>query len=375
MEKTAVVTDGRYRSSIAAVRALGREGWHVVVTETRGEAAAPPPVFASKYAGETRWISGSCRDPNYPDRLYALCKEYDRPVLFCVGAVTLNAVARERERFQEVCDFLIAPPLALDGLNDKESVHCRALELGLPVPREYSGEPDSYPVVVKPHCGEKFGLKAQDRYKAARGREEYLAALEALSPYDSDPIVQEKVEGDGFGASLLLDREGRLVCALCHRRVREYPTGGGPSACCESVYDPKRVDEAYQLLKSFGFVGAAMVEFKGDRLLEVNPRVWGSFPPTEKCGSPFAVRYAQAARGECPPYRPEDYRAGVRMRFLLNDTLAALSLWKQGRIKEGFRGLLDMFRAKEALRARDDPKPFRRYLRQTLRQTLRRRKP
>ena len=32
--KTALVTDGKYRSSIAAVRALHRAGYRVVVTQT-----------------------------------------------------------------------------------------------------------------------------------------------------------------------------------------------------------------------------------------------------------------------------------------------------------------------------------------------------
>lgn len=36
--KTAIVTDGKYRMSIAAVRALSRAGYRVVVTQTRGDA-------------------------------------------------------------------------------------------------------------------------------------------------------------------------------------------------------------------------------------------------------------------------------------------------------------------------------------------------
>ena len=366
MSRTVVVTDGKYRSSIAAVRVLGRAGWRVAVVQAEVDCPLPPPVFTSRHAAETHMLPGKAGDAAYLDRLYELLRGYDRPVLFCVGAATLNAVAKERARFREVCDFLIAGPEVLDALNDKEAVHRRAAELGLPVPREYEGQPERYPVVVKPHCGEKFGLKAQERYKVARNEQEYRAALEALAPYDPAPIVQERVDGDGFGASLLLDGESRLVCALCHRRVREYPIAGGPSACCESVYAPERVQAAYQLLRSFGFVGAAMVEFKGDRILEVNPRVWGSFPMTEQAGSPFVKRYAQAAAGERLEYDPEDYRAGVRMRFALNDTLAALSLLKSGQLRRGLGGIGDMFTAREALGAKDDPRPFRRYLRQAL---------
>lgn len=364
--KTAVVTDGKYRTSVAAVRALGRAGYRVVVAQTRGDCALEPPVFSSRYAQERRWLDGGAAGPDYPDKLYALLAEYDRPVLFCAGAATLNAVAKQRERFAQVCDFLIAPPGALDALNDKEAVHRRCEELGIPVPKQYGGEPERYPVIIKPHCGEKFGLKAKDRYTVAHNADEYAAARAAMGKYDPSPIVQEKVEGDGMGASLLLDREGRLTCALCHRRIREYPAAGGPSTCCESFYDEGMIDSAYRLLSSFGFVGMAMVEFKGKYVLEVNPRVWGSFPMTERADSPFVTRYARAAAGERLDYEPQDYRTGVRMRFTLNDGAAMLDYLRHGRPGPFFQGMADWFRAGEALAARDDPAPFRRYLRNML---------
>ena len=363
---TVVITDGKYRSSIAAARMLGRAGHCVIVTQTRGDLSLEPPVFTSRYVAQGRWLEGSASDPDYPDRLYALLEELDRPVLFCAGAASLNAVARRRERLARVCDFLIAPPDVLDALNDKEAVHRRCGELGIPVPREYRGRPDRYPVVIKPHCGEKFGLKARDRYIVANGPEEYAAGLSAMERYDPDPIVQEKVEGAGAGASLLLDRDSRLIAALCHRRVREYPAAGGPSTCCESFYDPELIDRARRLLASFRFVGMAMVEFKGDCVLEVNPRVWGSFPMTERADSPFACRYALAAAGERLDYVPGDYRAGVRMRFTLNDGAAMLDYLRRGRPGPFFQGMADWFRAEEALSARDDPAPFRRYLRNAL---------
>ena len=280
--KTAIVTDGKYRSSIAAVRALHRAGYQVIVTQTRADVHAVPAVASSRCCAAFRWIDGAAADADYADRLAALLETYDRPVLFCVGAITLNTVAAQRERFAQVADFLIAPRPVLDALNDKETVHARAQSLGIPVPRQYDGvPPEHYPVVIKPHCGEKFGLKAADRYAVADTPEAYAQLLARMQRYDPAPIVQDRITGPGIGVSLLLDRDGRLICALCHRRIREYPVTGGPSTCCESFYDAALIDRAYRLLHSFGFTGMAMVEFKGDCLLEVNPRVWGSFPMTE----------------------------------------------------------------------------------------------
>lgn len=126
------------------------------------------------------------------------------------------------------------------------------------------------------------------------------------------------------------------------------------------------IDEAYELLKSFYFTGLAMVEFKGDCILEVNPRVWGSFPMTEATQSPIVAHYAQAAQGGQVTYTAKDYRTGVKMRFFLNDTVAALSYLKAGRVKEGLRGLGDFFTAKEALSAKGDGKVMRAYLKKSL---------
>ena len=200
----------------------------------------------------------------------------------------------------------------------------------------------------------------------ANNEAEFNAIMEKMRRYDPSPIVQQKITGAGAGVSLLLGCKSELLGALCHRRVREYPITGGPSTCCESFYDEKMIAQAYALLKSFHFVGLAMVEFKGDCILEVNPRVWGSFPMTEAAQSPIVAHYAQAAQGEPVAYTAKDYQTGVKMRFFLNDTVAALSYLKAGRVKEGLRGLGDLFTAKEALSAKGDGKVMRAYLKKSL---------
>ena len=364
--KTVVITDGKYRSSIAAARMLGRAGYRIIVTQTRGDETGEPPVFSSRYVSESRWIDGAANDPDYPDRLLDLLAGYDHPVLLCVGAASLNAVSAHQEAFAAVCDFLIAPPDVLDSLNDKEAVHRRCLELGIPVPRQYACKPEAYPVVIKPHCGEKFGLKAAQRYAVAANEQEFDRHYERMSQFDPHPIVQEKIVGDGEGVSLLLGRQGELLGALCHRRIREYPMTGGPSTCCVSFYDEDMIARAYALLKSFGFCGLGMVEFKGGRVLEVNPRIWGSFPLTEQAQSPMAALYAAAAAGEPVSYTSGDYRVGVHMRFLLNDTAAVLDYLRHGKVGKALGVVPDLLRAKEALGAGDDRAPFRAYLKRSL---------
>lgn len=364
--KTVILTDAKYRSAISIARSFGKAGWRVLAVQTRGDTNVVPPVFSSRYVSASHWLEGSASDPSYPDRLLALLEEYERPVLFPVGAATLNTVSRARERFAACCDFLIAPQEVLDAVNDKQLVHSRALELGLPVPRQYETAPESYPVIVKPRCGEKFGLKAGERYAFAYDEAQLDAVLQRMRRYDPEPVIQELVTGDGYGASVLLGASGELISGFCHRRIREYPITGGPSTCCESVWEPEKLEIAVRLLRSFGFVGLAMVEFKGDTILEVNPRVWGSFPLTTLADSPIVLRYAQAAVGEQLSFAHCDYHTGVRMRFTLNDTLATLSLLKNGQLRKGLSGAGDVFRVREALWDAEDPAPLRAYFKSVL---------
>ena len=359
--KTVVLTDGKYRSSIAAARALGRAGYRVVVTQTKGDAKNAPPVFSSVFASGVR-IPGSVMDPEYPERLAEVLRQYEKPVLFPVGAATLAAVAARREYFSDIADFIVPETDVLDKLNDKKTVHDRAESLGIPVPREYDGTPDTFPVIIKPRCGEKLGLKAADRYTVASNADEFEKKFAKMKEYDPAPIVQEKIDGDGRGASLLIGRDGELISAICHRRLREYPASGGPSTCCVTEYDKELIDSAFRLLSSFGFHGIAMVEFKGDRVLEVNPRVWGTFPLTVFAGSRFCENYARAAAGEQVEYVPADYEVGKKMRFFVNDLAASADLIRHGRLKDGFSGFFDVFRVGEALKDKEDRAAYKKYI-------------
>ena len=367
-----IVTDVRYRTAPAVIRPLAGAGCPVWMVQTKAESPAEPAAFKSKYGKERVLLEGSVRDQAYADRLLELCRQVgetnERPVLFPIGADTLAMLSENREKFRQVCDFLVAEPEILNAANDKRTVAETAEKAGVPVPKEYDpreGIPP-LPVIIKPRCGEKLGLHAEARYQKAFTEEEYRKALAAMRAYDPEPVVQELISGDGAGVCLVMDEDSRPVTVICHRRIREYPISGGPSACCISFYDEKMVKNAVKLLQALHFTGIAMVEFKGDRVLEINPRIWGSFPLTDACGSRFAENYVRAATGETFPRIDDTYKRGVRMRFLLNDTLSVFSYLRHGKFRKAMAGVADVFRAKEALFRFRDQRPFWRYIHLTI---------
>jgi predicted ATP-grasp superfamily ATP-dependent carboligase len=374
---TVLVTDAHYRMSVALIRDLAEGGARVLACER--SRFPDPPGFFSRGAARCETLP----EDGWEAALLALClrvakEDGEKPVLLPVGAATLALLARERARFSAAARFAVPTPEQLDLFNDKAAAARLAESLGVPVPRGYEAAPDEtdaaffarvpLPCVVKPLCGERFGLHAEQRYAIARTKEELEAAWRRFYALAHEaPVVQEYLPGGGFGCSVLAEN-GRVVCSICHRRVREYPVSGGPSSCCESAECPELGDYAARMVEKTGYTGLAMFEFKQDaagqkRFLEINPRVWGTYPLTRASGSNFAALWLAVSAGEplpaCRAPRP------VRMVYYPSDLAAALGYLKRGNARAFFGALGDLFRpsVRNGLRERGDPGPWRAYLR------------
>ena len=368
---TAVVTDVHYRMSLALIRDLAQAGVRVVCCER--EDVPAPLGFVSRYTDR------SVRLPRegWLDALYGLCadlarQEGLRPALLPVGAATLAALAAERERFGGVCGLLIPSPQQLDLFNSKEEVARLGASLGVPVPRTFSPEDFTrlpLPCVVKPVCGEKFGLSAAQRYVIARAPEEAAAAYRRfLALTGAPPLVQEFLPGGGLGCSVLAE-DGAILASLCHRRVREYPVSGGPSSCCRRVDEPGLEAYVSRLVRETGYSGLAMFEWKEDadgvpRLLEVNPRVWGTVPLTRVSRSGIPLLWARRSWSRGNPDAPQPSwelprPRACRMQFAASDLMSAAGYLKRGEPGRAVGALGDLLNpaVKDGLWEWGDPRP------------------
>lgn len=383
---TAIITDVHYRMSLALIRDLAQAGVQVVCCEREG---SPPALgFASKYTARSVTLPQN----GWLDALYNLCAELaksggSRPALLPVGAATLGVLAAEetRQRFAGVCGLCIPSTEQLDLFNSKAEVHQLAQKLDIPVPKSYAPRPGQdlegffwevpLPCVIKPLCGEKLGLPAAQRYAIARTVEDAMRQYGRFSELAGEPPqVLEYLPGSGLGCSVLAE-EGRVLASICHRRVREYPVSGGPSACCDCVPRPDLTEWAAQLVSATGYTGLAMFEFKEDgtghpRLLEVNPRVWGTFPLTRISRSGLPLLWCRSAwnrgnPGQAEPLPSPPQPRGCRMHFIPSDLASAVGYAKTGRWGLAFSALWDLLRpsVKDGLWEWGDPKPGMLYIR------------
>lgn len=344
----ALITDVQYRMSLALIRELAAAGVTVYTCAPQG--AGVPLGAYSRYTKDFTVL---------PDE-EALCDllrqigqaEGCKPALLPVGAKTLALIAKDPARFSALAGLCVPSEEQLQLLNDKTRVAELAARCGVPTPRSYEGGDFAqlpYPLVIKPVCGEKLGLHAAERYTIVRAAAQAQSRWEHFAKISGEtPVVQEYLPGGALGCSVLA-QEGKIIASLCHRREREYPISGGPSTCCRAIRHKKLEGYAAALVKELSLTGLAMFEFKEDadgkpRLLECNPRIWGSFPLVRAAHSPMARRWFSLAwsAGNPPVTLPEDpFQPDRKMVFFPSDLAAALHYGKAGKPAKTFRAMGD----------------------------------
>lgn len=357
---TVVITDIHYRMAVALIRDLVEAGVRVICCER--ESVQSPIGFCCKGVAQCMVFP----DAGWIDALYELCagikaQEGEAPALLPVGAATLGQLAAQRERFSEVCGLAVPTSEQLDTFNDKSAVAQLAQSLQIPTPQAYSMLPGEsteqfaaripYPCVVKPLCGEKLGLGAAQRYGIASKTDDLIRLYEKFSALAGEPpLVQEYLSGGALGCSVLAEK-GKILASLCHRRIREYPVSGGPSACCRCIDYPALVQMVAQMISAVGYTGLAMFEFKENgrgepRLLEINPRIWGTFPLTRVSGSKIGLAWAVLSWNAGNPGRevrmPELPKPkNCKMQFVLSDLMSAAGYLRSGRAGRALGTVLD----------------------------------
>jgi predicted ATP-grasp superfamily ATP-dependent carboligase len=119
-----------------------------------------------------------------------------------------------------------------------------------------------------------------------------------------------------------MDNFGETRATFAYERLKEYPVSGGPSTDRRSLHAPELVEQSVALLRQIAWRGIAMVEWKEDvrekrpKILEINPRFWGSLELAIRAGVDFPSLYARLALGESIGLPPV-YSPGVRCRWMI----------------------------------------------------------
>jgi predicted ATP-grasp superfamily ATP-dependent carboligase len=320
---TVLVTDEHYKHTLGLVRHLGQRGARVdVLAESRRSLAC-----TTRYCHDVVPLKG--RDVNsFLDAADGAVSRKRYDIVIPVGYPKTLALAQYRSDFLPRTRIELAPAESIELAANKARMAELAARLGVPTPQtavpgsleeaDELGKSLCYPVVIRP--------QRESAGRSVTYAHNKKAFLELCAPYfpparqtADPPIVQEFIPGYGCGFFATY-QNGVCKRIFMHRRIREYPAGGGVSTCAESFYD---VDlEAYgrRLLDAMSWHGIAMVEFRRDsrdgqfKLIEVNPKLWGSLDLALAAGADFPGDLCRMALGQELIYT-DKYRRDLRYRW------------------------------------------------------------
>jgi predicted ATP-grasp superfamily ATP-dependent carboligase len=149
------------------------------------------------------------------------------------------------------------------------------------------------------------------------------AQLDVLETLDEETFfVQELIpNSSAVQGGFFLFNEGKLTGYYSHERLRTYPARGGVTVFSKAIINPAIQELGADLLGRLNWSGVAMIEYLYDevsdtyKLIEINPRLWGSVMLSEFAGANFLINYIRLCTNE--PLEPGVVKENVYIRWLL----------------------------------------------------------
>lgn len=98
-------------------------------------------------------------------------------------------------------------------------------------------------------------------------------------------------------AGFFLCKKGEVISYYSHRRIRTYPEKGGVSVFSQLKLNKEIKKTGAQIIKKLNWTGLIMIEFlkcketEDYKLIEINPRIWGSIMLSEFSNANFLSSY------------------------------------------------------------------------------------
>lgn len=323
------VTDGYWRKTLAVVRGLAEKDLKIGI----GERTHFAPALFSRYAHRKYVYPSVAQKPaEFIAWLEETVKKDKYDVLITPEEETELLIAANKKKVEQFIKVAIPDYEKIVYARDKFQIFKQAKKLKISTPdtgfvssfKSIKNNLNNlqYPLVLKPRVG--TGSKG---IKYLCNNDDFEQLEEGLFKKYGDFLIQEYIPGDEcYGVSVIFNRKSKMRSAFVHKKIRQYPITGGVSTYAVSVKYPELVVLAEKMLQSIGWYGVANIEFKIDKrnnipkLMEVNPRFWGSLHLAVKSGINFPyLLYQLALTGDIDTVF--DYQEGIKLRWLVQGDL------------------------------------------------------
>lgn len=257
-------------------------------------------------------------------------------IVFPMIVDTMMMLQKNKSRLS--CQLGFSDYETLNAASNKGLLTRHALQQNIPCPRTFfiTSQNDlnesinsiDYPAILKP-CQANGGKGI----RTVHSSEQMLAFAEYYFREFGSFLLQEKVPfTTKYTVGALCNTEGDLKRVCVIKELRNYPVETGPACYVETVDYPELIKYAQKILKSLRYFGIADIDFILDRrdntpkLMEINPRFWGSMQVAINAGVDFpALLYQILTEGDIDTNLT--YKTGMRCRHLLfNDMVRMIDV-------------------------------------------------
>ncbi len=249
------------------------------------------------------------RDDNFElfkeDFLSILLQEKDQEYCYLPLSeeTTLNFYQLTEEELPVDITCLLPERETFDLVRNKKRFQTFCENHDLPVPKAFDEHEvmelanTFRPVIAKKNVGAgSVGMRYVERF-------EQLNTLDELD-YNTY-LVQEKIESDRrIHGGFYLCKNGKVRSYHGHRRIRTFPPKGGVTVFSQADDNRELERLGASLLEKLNWNGFAMIEFMYDirtgewKIIELNPRLWGSVMLSEFCNASLLSNYVKLCRYE-----------------------------------------------------------------------------
>ena len=219
-------------------------------------------------------------DPGYIPALIDICKKEKPDLILPASSTAVYPLAFHKKRFEELgVKVMVSDPQTLEvALNKAETYH--RLEGIIPIPKYFYTQRQGF--ITKPINGKG-------------GRD--------FTIYDEvNMLVMEELEGEEIDIDVLSWNKEVLLC-MCKTRERVY---GGTLVEGKLVDRPGLIRQIKSIIEVIPIQYLSVIQFKGQKLLEINPRIAGMVFYPEDWNMPYLA--LKLTLGEITPQEIKKYQ-------------------------------------------------------------------
>jgi glutathione synthase/RimK-type ligase-like ATP-grasp enzyme len=326
-----LVPDGESFLAPSVVRCLAdvpRVEVHVLSSQPRA------PIRFSRHVARHHVWDPDTGEPGYIDAVRRTLLATGADVLLPIDERAIATIAAAGDAFgPRVAVAALASPETFGCAADKARLAIALRHAGVPHPATISSvqyvaaghdaSPLRFPLLFKPtRGGYGRGIRRFDTPEALRAFFETPASAEPA-------VLQEWFDGRDIDCSVLCEDGDVLVATVQHALRGGYTAYSSPAAI-EIVDDPEALGVTKAVMAALDWNGIAHVDLRLDhrdgrvKVIEINPRYWGSLGASFLAGVNFPWLACLAALGEPLPevtIRPLRYYAGRAATWRLLEAL------------------------------------------------------